>query len=107
MVERYYNNEDKIAVLYSPRYGSGWSAGARSDDKEFMIFDRGLVELAIREAPEAEVIEYLKLRGKDHIYTGGWDGICVEFMVRHTSFNITDFDGYENIKYSSEDWMRS
>ena len=45
-VERYINEDGKVGVLISGGFGAGWSTWADSKDREFFLFDRGLVKLA-------------------------------------------------------------
>ena len=88
--------DGKVAVLYSPGFGAGWSTWG--DDGQFMVFDRGLVELAERRAPEAEVEAYILTKFPDSPYMGGWDGVQIEWLPIGTSFDVNEYDGSESIR---------
>lgn len=93
-----------VAVLYSPRYGAGWSTWASSYDDgdvptdEFLMFDRHLVEMVERNATRKEVDEFLESLGIQ-TYTGGWDDIQIAWVSVGEKFQITEYDGSETIRY--------
>jgi hypothetical protein len=93
-----YEKDGSIGVLYSPGYGAGWSTW-NSDDAEFLIFDKTLVEMAISKAKKTDVEEYLESKSVD-AYTGGWENIKVEFVSKGSSFTVEEYDGKEFISYS-------
>lgn len=99
-MEKYYNEEGKVGVLYSPGYGAGWSTLAY-DNENFLVFDKTLVTMALKEASEEEVEEYLKTKGIN-TYTGGWRDIEVIFMEPNTPFLINEYDGSESIEYLND-----
>jgi hypothetical protein len=93
-----------IAVLYSPGHGTGgWTTWNRDVLKEFLFFDKTLVEMAEREAGIEEVDAYLTEKfGNKNIYIDGWP--CkVEWMKVGTRFRIQECDGNEFLRYS-DDW---
>lgn len=92
--------DGKIAVLYSPGYGAGWSSWADNKIRDFLIFDEGLVKFAEAKSPASEVEKYLKAKlGKDgDIYTGGWEDIEVEWLPEGEAFVIEEYDGNESIQ---------
>ena len=120
-VERYINEDGKVGVLISGGYGAGWSTWADSKDREFFLFDRGLVALALdKEAANGpfdkttqwliemnteELEDYLKESGIDS-FTGGWAGVYVKWMDPGTEFIVEEYDGSESLRYrDNEDWM--
>ena len=120
-VERYINEDGKVGVLISGGYGAGWSTWADSKDREFFLFDRGLVALALdKEAANGpfdkttqwliemnteELEVYLKENGVDS-FTGGWAGVYVKWMDQGTEFIVEEYDGSESLRYrDNEDWM--
>ena len=117
-VERYINEDGKVGVLISGGYGAGWSTWADSKDREFFLFDRGLVTLALEkeaawisqdnpviEMNTEELEDYLKENGIDS-YTGGWAGVYVKWMDQGTEFIVEEYDGSESLRYrDNEDWM--
>ena len=122
-VTRYINKEGKVGVLISGGYGAGWSTWANNNDREFLLFDRGLVALALDKEAAYEsrdfgvnfdklidksyrdVEEYLHANDRDP-YTGGWDGVSVTWMDPGTEFIVEEYDGSESLRYrNNEDWM--
>ena len=120
-VERYINEDGKVGVLISGGFGAGWSTWADSKDREFFLFDRGLVALALdKEAANGpfdkttqwliemnteELEDYLKESGIDS-FTGGWAGVYVKWMDPGTEFIVEEYDGSESLRYrDNEDWM--
>jgi hypothetical protein len=92
--------DGKVAVLYSPGYGGGWSTWAREEDiAEFLLFDRRLVEAAKAEASEDEVMAFLAtIYGPNNIvYTGGWEQIVTQWVPVGTKFQIEEYDGSETL----------
>lgn len=100
-VKKYYNEEGKVAVLYSPGYGAGWSTWCGSDEDEFLIFDKTLVSMALNKVSEEEVEKYLKKHNID-VYCGGWEDVEVEFLDVGTQFIIEEYDGNESITINTE-----
>ena len=95
-----------VAVLYSPGFGAGWSTWQHEEKlKEFVMFDRRLVEAAERKAPHDEVEEMLEefFFGSDlYISTSGWSDIEVAWLPVGTRFEITEYDGAEGIRVFDE-----
>jgi hypothetical protein len=102
-----YRKGRQVAVLYSPRYGAGWTSWNETY-KTFLAMDKGLVELVLNEASREEVDKYIKdkLGPDSYVYTGGWRDIAIEWLTEGTAFRITEYDGYEQIELGGEvDWM--
>jgi hypothetical protein len=96
-----YVVEDRIAVLYSPGYGAGWTSWATDDQKEIMAFHPKLVRWVLDGKPDGEagVKAILKeLFGDKTPFAGGWEGLTVEWVSPGTCFDIDEYDGYESIK---------
>lgn len=90
--------DGKVAVLVSPGFGAGWSTW-NSEHRDFLLFDRQLVELAERQADTAEVDASMgKLFGEDEVYCGGWDQIVVRWLPEGTHFTISEYDGSESLE---------
>jgi len=101
--------DGKVAVLISYGYGAGWSTWAQSFDHgnnslpAFILFHKGLVEMAERNAPEEEVEKYLAEGGIiDYVYTGGWSDVKVEWLSQGTHFDVEEYDGNERIRTLEE-----
>ena len=95
-----------VAVLYSPGFGAGWSTWQHEDElKEFVIFDRRLVEAVERGASKDEVgvmLEELFFGSDLYISTSGWSDIEVAWLPVGTRFEITEYDGSEGIRAFDE-----
>lgn len=96
----------KVAVLYSPDYGAGWSTWAGDIVRDFLLFDKTIVEMAERGAKEKEVSEYLKsIPETKNVYTGGWRDIAITWVPVGTAFRINEYDGKESFEYIGDvDW---
>lgn len=101
-VEKYIK-DGKVAVLYSPGFGAGWSTWNEVFE-QFFLFDKGLVELALSGAKQDVVREYLEasLPDSDLLYLGGWKGISVKCLPVGTVFHIHEYDGSESIRVFDE-----
>ena len=93
-VEKYIK-EGKVAVLYSPGFGAGWSTWNEAF-AEFFVFDKGLVELALSGAKGDAVRKYLESL-PDILYLGGWEDISVKYLPVGTVFHINEYDGSEAV----------
>lgn len=103
--------EGKVAVLYSPGYGAGWSTWNEGYE-ELFIFHPALVDLA-------EKRDYVTLRNKDkikellnipkeeYICVLGADGLEIEWIKQDTLFYIKEYDGSEAIKTEDNDFIRA
>jgi hypothetical protein len=92
--------DGKVAVLYSPGYGAGWSTwnNGTKEVQQFALFDRGLVEMAERKASEDEVKAYIKSKlGGVYFCTLGWESIRIMWLNDDESFRVKVHDGYERI----------
>ena len=95
-----------VAVLRSPGYGAGWSTWQHEDEiREFVMFDRRLVEAAERGALHDEVEEMLEelfFGSGMYISTSGWSDIEINWLPVGTRFEITEYDGAEGIRVFDE-----
>lgn len=87
----------KVAVLYSPRYGAGWSTWMASKEQQNLaLFDRRFVEAA-----EAGVIDIEPLAKEiledEYVYCGGWANIKLEWLEEGTQFWVDEYDGSESL----------
>lgn len=87
--------DGKVAVIYSPGYGAGWYTW--NTDYPEIIFHPKLVEMIEtgrqREITEEWVHSELGIR---HVYCGGND-LKIEWLDECTSFDISEYDGYEEV----------
>jgi hypothetical protein len=95
--------DGKVAVLYSPGFGAGWSSWGGNRQ---CLFAPEIVALVERGAgPDAIADEALRLFG-DGFYTGGASGLTIEWIEQGRQFRIDEYDGSESIVYCGEDsWV--
>ena len=88
----------KIGILVSGGWGAGWSTWGEPE----MAVDQELVK-----AFEDEVSDKEKIAIADKNWPGQYQGglldCYVEWVEKGTAFEITEFDGYESIKFRDDD----
>lgn len=89
--------DGKVAVLTSPRFGSGWSTWADEDQKLTALFDRRFVEAAENGVRDINAL-CEEVFGDEYFYTGGWNSICVNWLDQGTQFTVEEYDGSESIR---------
>lgn len=95
----------KVAVLYSPGYGAGWSTWIYSghEGKEKALFCPEIVEWVLNGKKESETPDFQALLGD--IYTGGAAKLVVSWVPLGTAFQVDEYDGAESIRIRDmEDW---
>lgn len=88
-----YIKDGKVAVLYSPEFGSGWSTWGKVED---MVFNPELVE-AVLSGDKSNVYETAKRLYPD-VYDGGLRDLTIGWLDIGTNFVIDEYDGYESIR---------
>lgn len=93
-----YIKDGKVAVLYSPGFGAGWSTW--NSDNEGLIFDEEIVKevLANNWQRAAEVAE----RKYPGCYTGGADQLEIKWLEIGSNFEINEYDGSESVHVIGE-----
>jgi hypothetical protein len=88
--------DGKVAVLYSPGYGAGWSTW-NSDIPE-LVFDPTLVQMVLDRVDLQEMKDYCsdKWFNKD-LYLGGLEDLCVYWVPQGERFRIDEYDGSESV----------
>ena len=91
--------ENKVAVLYSPGFGSGWYTW--NSDSEELVFNPTLVEM-VEQGRREEITEELckELLGKaesDYVCTLGAHDLSIAWIPVGTKFTIQEYDGSESI----------
>lgn len=95
-VER-YTDGGRVAVLYSPGFGGGWSTWADDEYAETLLFDKRLVQAALDQISRAEVEELLQdILGDVYVYTGGWP-VAVGWVSKGDIVIIDEYDGSESV----------
>lgn len=90
--------DGKVAVLFSPGFGAGWSTW----NQEFpeIIFDPAIVKLVEKQQwQELETYVTLKYPG---LYTGGMQDLKVAWLPVGTQFQIEEYDGSESISIKDD-----
>lgn len=85
--------DGKVAVLYSPGHGAGWYTW--NTDRPEILFDPGLVGLVEKEDTEQMRI-YAELKWPD-CYTGGLEGLQIEWVPEGARFIVHEYDGHESV----------
>lgn len=85
----------RVAVLYSPGYGAGWSTWNDEENKEILLFDKEIVEAVLRnDIEKAKEIANEKAPGA---YLGGGHQLEVRWLPKGTVFEIDEYDGNEEV----------
>lgn len=102
--------DGKVAVLYTPNYGSGWSTSNYGNltDKDVLLFDPVIVVL-VEKYENGEIsysCMYDKIKyycdnkyGENAVYHGGVPDLTIAWIPIGKEFRIIDYDGYESIEY--------
>ncbi len=89
--------DGKVAVLVSRGYGAGWSTW--TDEIETYLFHPKLVQMVEEERHSEITTEWMEQElGLDVSYTGGTDGLEIEWVPVGTKFVIHEYDGHETLK---------
>lgn len=97
--------DGKVAVLYSPGFGAGWSTW-NSEYGEALVLDPMMVKY-VEEGNKEALHTYVAMRYPD-AYTGGLRDITVTWIPEGTLFRIHEYDGNESIETMSDtSWIRA
>lgn len=93
--------DGKVAVLYSPGYGAGWTTWEyNSKLHEVMLFHPLIVE-KVESGKERDIDGdwLVENFGKDFkgIYCGGANQLEIKWLPEGTAFMIDEYDGFETI----------
>jgi hypothetical protein len=92
----------KVAVLYSPGFGAGWSTW--NQELPELVFEPAIVQF-VETDQWAEMETYVSLKYPD-IYKGGMKDLAVAWLPVGTEFQINEYDGAESIEIKGEvKWM--
>ena len=100
--------DGRVAVLYSPGYGSGWSTW--NQDHPECVFDPVVVKWIQDGRPQQQLgdIElHCKQKYGGYFYIGsGLDQLEIEWVPRGMQFIVTEYDGSESIRWrDGEPWI--
>ena len=87
--------DGKIAVLYSPGFGAGWSTRNTEAKYQGLLFDREIVELVLADDLDAAI----SLAEKEYpdVYTSGGRALKVKWVPKGERFMVEEYDGEENV----------
>jgi hypothetical protein len=89
--------DGKVAVLVSHGYGAGWSTW--TDEVETYLFHPKLVQMVEEERHSEITTEWMEQElGLDVSYTGGTDGLEIQWVPVGTKFVIHEYDGHESLR---------
>ena len=92
----------KVAVLYSPGFGAGWSTWNKEVPE--LVFDPVIVKF-VETDQWAEMETYVALKYPG-LYTGGMKDLAIAWLPVGTEFQINEYDGAESIEIKGEvKWM--
>ena len=92
----------KVAVLYSPGFGAGWSTW--NDYGDEVIFDPVLATLVL-DGKMDEAQTYVTIRWPD-AYASGVEDLSVAWITQGKAFRIHEYDGSESIEVQEEmNWV--
>lgn len=102
MVEK-LERDGKVAVLYSPGFGAGWSSW-NTDIAEELVFDKDLILALERGGPDEVEKVAIEKYEEDHYFS--CYQLKIEWITKGVSFYIQEYDGSERIVYPSDAlWM--
>jgi len=91
--------DGKVAVLVSRGFGAGWSTWGGEQYHETLLFHPKLIEMVEEERHSEITPEWMeKELGLDVSYTGGTDGLEIEWVPVGTKFVIDEYDGAESLR---------
>ena len=91
-----YIKDGKVGVLYSPKYGAGWSTWGSKENKEAMVFCKELCEAVDKDLTLLQIKDIAHKHFPEE-YLGGLGDIRLVFMKPGTRFRIDEYDGSESI----------
>jgi hypothetical protein len=96
------NDNGKVAVLYSPGFGAGWSTW--NQEVPEILFDPAIVKF-VEKDQWAELETYVGLKYPD-IYKGGMKDLAIAWIPEGTLFRVNEYDGSESIELKeNNDWI--
>lgn len=98
--------DGKVAVIYSPRFGAGYSTWASFDDKSEvhqMIFDSRLVK-AVLDGNEEEFNDIFRALFQTDFYCD-FKHLEIAWIPSGELFEITEYDGEETVRLIDYDKM--
>ena len=97
--------DGKVAVLYSPGFGAGWSTWGEDELRDRLLFDPEVV--AWVEGGKVGSLPDLEAKyGVDHFYDGGASDLMIRWVPIGSRFRVHEYDGSERVVlFEEEDWV--
>ncbi len=97
--------DGKVAVLYSPGFGAGWSTWGEDELRDRLLFDPEVV--AWVEGGKVGSLPDLEAKyGVDHFYDGGASDLMIRWVPIGSRFRVHEYDGSESVVlFEEEDWV--
>jgi len=96
------NDNGKVAVLYSPGFGAGWSTW--NQEVPEILFDPAIV-VFVEKDQWAELETYVTLKYPG-LYKGGMKDLAVAWVPEGMLFKVNEYDGSESIELKDSDsWI--
>jgi hypothetical protein len=100
--------DGKVAVLYSPGFGSGWFTW--NTEHPGLLYDTAVVQWVEAGKPRGDKLSELELYLKDkyhgmyvHMYIGSnMADLEIAWLTIGTQFRITEYDGNEGIEIQKD-----
>lgn len=96
--------DGKVAVLYSPGYGAGWSTWNNEEWRALLTMHRDIVQCVLDNDKNkaAEIAEKLicDITGNkdEYVCVLGAEDLTVRWLDKGTQFEITEYDGSESLE---------
>lgn len=87
--------DGKVAVLYSPGFGAGWSTWILGENEEKVLFDPDIAA-AVLEEDYTRALHIAEERYPEE-YLGGLEDLVVAWVPQGAQFEITEYDGSEGL----------
>lgn len=101
--------DGKVAVLYSPGYGAGWSTWAEPSECEMILYDPEIVQLVLERDQDQITLEEFEQRMEMIWQLKGYTSYCspvavqVAWLPEGTQFRIHEYDGSERVITLADD----
>jgi len=90
--------DGKVAVIYSPGFGGGWSTWNWSHPD--CVFDRDIAELVLDRADPREIERVAQAKwgqNDNYFFSGAAEELRVMWLEEGTRFEIREYDGNETV----------
>lgn len=96
--------DGRVAVVYSPGFGAGWSTWDHGNYGDALVFDPIIVD-CVENNDFAKLTTYMAMRYPE-MYTSGMEDLTVAWLPLGVAFRIHEYDGSESIEVREElNWI--